>query len=268
MSRLSHGFLIAASAAVLAAGLPGPGAAAQAGAGNPELTARIIQARDALQEGWNTWDGEKMKASRDQLLGLILQGGGNNARLFYYAGLAEYRLVVHAFSVEKTDEAGTSVGQARKYLEKAMELRPDWGEPPAMVGTLLGYEIALNPSRAMELGMKTFSYFGQAESKEPQNPRVRLLKGLSLFYWPVEFGGGADNALRVLEEVVELFGKEKPADPLQPSWGLEEALTFMARAYAQKGDKVRAEECLNKALAANPRFGLARQELENLRSGK
>lgn len=268
MSRLSHGFLIVAFAAVLAAGLPSPGAPAQAGARNPELTAKIIQVRDKLQEGWNAWDGEAMKVSRDQFLNLILQGDGKNADLFYYAGLAEYRLVVHAFSTGKTDEAGVSVAQARKYLEKAMELRPDWGEPAAMVGTLLGYEIALNPSRAMELGMKTFSYFGQAESKEPQNPRVRLLKGLSLFYWPVEFGGGADNALRVLEEAVALFEKEKPSDPLKPSWGLEEALTFMARAYAQKGDRVRAEECLNKALAANPRFGLARQELENLRSGK
>ena len=229
---------------------------------------KIIQARDKLQEGWNTWNPETMKAARDQILYLILQDKGNSVDLYYYAALSEYRLVVHAFSAGRTDEAGTSVAQARKYLEKTMELQPAWGEPYAMYGTLLGYEIALNPSRGMELGMQTFSYFGQAESKDPQNPRVRLLKGLSLFYWPVEFGGGPDNALLVLDEAVALFEKEKPADPVKPTWGLEEALTFMARAYSQKGEKDKALDCLKKALAANPDFMLARQELKSLQPEK
>ncbi|OGD16760.1 MAG: hypothetical protein A2Y69_02470 [Candidatus Aminicenantes bacterium RBG_13_59_9] len=268
MSRLLRLSTASLFAAVLVTGLPGLGADPQTGARAAELTAKILQARDKLQEGWNTWNAETMKAGRDQFINLIIQGDGKNADLYYYAGLSEYRLAVYAYSSGRTDEAASAIGQAKKYLEKLMDIRPDWGEPYALYGTLLGFEIALNPDLGMELGMKTLSYFGQAESKEPRNPRVRLLKGSSLFYWPVEFGGGADNALRVLAEAVDLFEKDKPGDPLKPAWGLEEALTFMARAFSQKGEKEKALDCLKRALIANPNYGLARQELNALQKDK
>ncbi|MBN2200047.1 MAG: hypothetical protein JW747_09405 [Candidatus Aminicenantes bacterium] len=255
-------FLVAA--AVLAA-TPGLRPEPQTDSRIPDQTAKIAQARDKIQEGWNAWNEEAMKAGRDRLLSLLLEDKGINARqntyLYYYAGLGEYRLAVHAFASGLADEAASNIARAKKYLEKLFELQPGWGEPYALYAALLGYEIALNPDRGMELGMKTFSHFGRAESAEPRNPRVFLLKGLSLLYWPAEYGGGPDNALVVLARAEALFENDESDDPLKPSWGLEECLTFMARAHVQKGEKEKAMDCLKRASIANPDYGLARQEL-------
>ncbi len=95
-----------------------------------------------------------------------------------------------------------------------------------------------------------------------------MLKGLSLFYSPAQYGGGPDNAIPVLEQAVALFEKEKPVDPLKPTWGLEETLTFLAMAHQQKGEREAAIDCLKKALAANPDYMLAQQELKKLQAEK
>lgn len=231
---------------------------------SPSPESRILQARNRLQEGWDDWNAETMREARDQILGLLLQAGPKNADLLYYAGLSEYRLTVHAFSTGETNEAGAALGRAKKYFEDLMELRPGWSEPYALQATLLGFDIALNPNLGMELGMKTMSLFSRAERQEPENPRVRYLKAASLLYWPPEFGGGADNALPLLQSAVELFDKDKSADPIKPSWGKEEALTMLAGIFKQKGEKDRALACLTEALAANPRYGLARRMLQEL----
>jgi len=268
ISRLASLFFPFLFAATVLAAAPGPRPEPQTDSRNTDRTAKIVRARDTLQEGWNAWNDETMKAGRDMLLSLLLEDKDKNAYLYYYAGLAEHRLAVHAFASGRTEEAASNIAQAKKYLEKLIELQPDWGEPYALYAALLGYEIALNPDRGMELGMKTFSYFGRAESAEPQNPRVFLLKGLSLFYWPAEYGGGLDNALAVLVQAAALFENERTDDPLKPSWGLDECLTFMARAYSQKGEKEKALDCLKRALIANPDYGLARQELLALQKDK
>ncbi len=222
----------------------------------------MILAKNKLQEGWNAWNAETMKEARDQFLGLVLQSGSKNPFLLYYAGLSEFRLIVHSFSSGQTAEAAAILGRAKNHFENLMELRPDWAEPYALTATLLGYEIALNPSLGMELGMKTMNLFGQAERLEPKNPRVRYLKAASLMYWPVEFGGGEANALPLFEEAVSLFEKDKPTDPLAPTWGQEEALMMSAVIYNNQGDKEKALDCLNRALTANPDYGLARRMLQ------
>ena len=58
--------------------------------------------------------------------------------------------------------------------------------------------------------------------------------------------------------------KEKIEDPLKPSWGKDEAYTFLGIAYNQKGDKNKAAEFFKKALEVNPDFGMAKDEWEKI----
>ncbi|MEE8604931.1 MAG: tetratricopeptide repeat protein, partial [Candidatus Aminicenantaceae bacterium] len=99
----------------------------------------------------------------------------------------------------------------------------------------------------------------------PENPRVHYLKGVSDLYTPAEYGGGADVAIKTLTKSVDLFEKENIEDPMLPSWGKDEAYTFLAMTYNQKGDKDKAVEFFQKALEVNPEFMLAKDELEKIK---
>lgn len=257
-------------AALLASGPhPAWAGAVQASAAAVEpLTAKIIEARAKLQEGWDSWNVETMRIGRDMFLKLILEQKAENADLYYYAALSDCRLTVYSFTTGQTEEAAPDMAEARKYLEKAIELDPGRGELYALDAAVLGYQIALDPQKGMELGMQIISSFAQAESKEPDNPRVCLLKGQSLLYWPVEYGGGPDKAIAMLDRAVSLFDKEKVLDQVKPSWGKEEAYAFLGLAYVRKGVKDRAADYLKKALEIVPGYRLAQEELKKLQAEK
>ena len=235
----------------------------QAG-GSASLVESVQEAKAKLQAGVNTWDLELLKTARNQFINCLLKAKTENASTLYHIALADYRLITFYLSSSNNPEAEKSLAEAQKYLEKAMAVDPSFGEADALHGYLLGFEIALHPEKAMTLGMSSFGYFSKGFEKDPENPRIHLLKGISLFYTPEAYGGGADNAIEPLIKAVGLFDKEVVIDPLKPSWGKEEAYTYLGLAYKQKKDYKKAKEMLKKALEVNPEFGLAMKELSGL----
>lgn len=225
------------------------------------LSQKIEKAKSKLQAGLNTWNEELLKNARDMFLNLLIKEKKENAYLLYYVALCDYRLAIYYFTSNNTGEADRYNSEGQQYLEKAMAADPSFGEAYALLATLLGYEIALHQEKAMTLGLKTYEYFAKAFEKEPENPRIYLLKGSSVLYTPEAFGGGAANAIEFLNKSINLFEKESIKDPLQPSWGKEEAYTFLGMAYKQKKEFDKAKEFLKKALEVNPDFGLAHREL-------
>jgi tetratricopeptide (TPR) repeat protein len=232
--------------------------------GSASLVESVQEAKAKLQAGVNTWDLELLKTARNQFINCLLKAKTENASILYHIALADYRLITFYLSSSNNPEAEKSLAEAQKYLEKAMAVDPSFGEADALHGYLLGFEIALHPEKAMTLGMSSFGYFSKGFEKDPENPRIHLLKGISLFYTPEAYGGGADNAIEPLIKAVGLFDKEVVIDPLKPSWGKEEAYTYLGLAYKQKKDYKKAKEMLKKALEVNPEFGLAMKELSGL----
>lgn len=235
----------------------------QAG-GSASLGQDVQEAKAKLQAGINTWDLELLKTARDLFIGSLIKAKAENAYILYHIALTDYRLITFYLSSSNNPEAEKSLAEAQKYLEKAMAADPSFGEADALYGYLLGFEIALHPEKAMTLGMSSFGYFSKGFEKDPENPRIHLLKGISLFYTPEAYGGGADNAMASLNKAVGLFEKDVVKDPLKPSWGKEEAYTYLGLAYKQKKDYGKAKEMLKKALEVNPEFGLAMKELSGL----
>lgn len=241
---------------------------AQKGPNNPpvpELEQKLIQkikeAKSKLQIGLNTWNMESLKNARDLFLNLLVKEKKENQYFFYYVALCDYRLATYYFTSAKMKEAEIYTMEGQKYLEKAMEADPSFGESFALYATLLGFEIALNQEKAMALAFKSNEYLAKALEKDPENPRINLLKGISILFTPEQFGGGADNALEFLNKSVNLFESESIKDPIKPSWGKEEAYTFLGMAYKQKNEYDKAKEFLKKALEINPEFGMAVREL-------
>ena len=244
---------------------------AQKGTNNhpgPELDQKLIQkikeAKSMLQTGINTWNIESLKNARDLFLNLLVKEKEENQYLFYYVALCDYRLATYYFTSTKMKEAEIYIMEGQKYLEKAMDADPSFGESFALYASLLGFEIAIHPEEAMALGFRSNEYIAKALEKDPENPRINLLKGASILFTPEQFGGGADNAMEFLNKAVNLFERETIKDPMKPSWGKEEAYTFLGIAYKQKNEFDKAKKFLKRALEINPEFGMAVRELSEI----
>jgi len=235
---------------------------------NSKFIQALAEAKAKLQAGINAWNVESLKEARDLFLNLFMRQKPENVYLHYYLALADYRLVTFYFTSNNKEEAERYNSEGQKYLEAATEKDPNFGELFALYSFLLGYEIALHPERAMSLGPKSSEYSAKALEKEPDNPRINLMEGISLLYTPEAYGGGVDKAIGFLEKSISLFEKENIKDVLKPSWGKEEAYTFLARAYAQKKEDEKAFELLKKALEVNPEFGMAKEMLRALEKEK
>lgn len=233
---------------------------------DPSVVEQIKRAKELMKKGVDTWDPELMKQARDRFLGLLAKEKQESLYLLYYIALCDFRLSNYYIASADIDKAGAYTKEGQRYLEKAMEAHPDFGELDALYASLLSFEIALHQEKAMSLGFEIFQYFGKAIEKSADNPRVHLLKGVSDLFTPEQFGGGPDAAIKTLSRCVELFEKEDIHDPVKPSWGEDEAYTFLGMAYNQKGETDKAKEAFKKALELNPDYGLAKKELSKLTS--
>ncbi len=262
--RLKRRIAAAALWGVLAALVFAAAGASGHTAGQEALVQGLRSAQKTLQAGMDAWDPDKFLAARDQFLGLLVMQKESGGLLSYYVGLADFRLASYYLASGKTAEADRFASEGQQYLEKATQVDPKFAEALALNGYLVGIEVALHPDQAMELGMKSFEYLNRGLALEPDNPRIQYLNGSYLMYVPEAYGGGADRALESLAKAVALFEKEAVTDPLRPSWGKDEALTYLGMAYAKKNDAERARGCFRKALAVNPAFGLAKSELAKI----
>jgi imidazolonepropionase-like amidohydrolase len=226
---------------------------------------QIIEAKQILKTGVNVWDPELMKKARDILLGLMARGHSKAIYPLYYIAMCDYRLATYYLTLGQLDNAAPFIKESQNYLKKAMEMNPELGELDAFYAYMLGFQIALDPEKGMSLGFETYKYFGKAFEKSPENPRIHFLKGTSELFTPAEYGGGADTAIKTLAKSIDLFEKENIEDAVLPSWGRDEAYTFLGMAYNQKGDPDKAAEFFRKALEVNPEFKMARDELNKLK---
>jgi tetratricopeptide (TPR) repeat protein len=233
---------------------------------DPSVVEQIKEAKELLKKGVDTWDPEVMKKARDRFLGLLAKNQQESLYLLYYISLSDFRLINYYMASAEMNKAETYIKESQIYLGKAMNMDAEFGELDALYASLLGFEIALHQEKAMSLGYQIFQYFGKAFEKSPDNPRVQYLKGVSDLFTPEQFGGGPDAAIKSLTQSIELFEKQDIQDPVKPSWGEEEAYTFLGMAYNQKGETEKAKEAFTKALEINPDYGLAKDELRKLKN--
>lgn len=67
-----------------------------------------------------------------------------------------------------------------------------------------------------------------AKQADPNNPRIYMLEGQTLMNTPEAFGGGKKVAKLLFEKAIALYETHKPASPLHPNWGKDEAVKLLA----------------------------------------
>jgi len=225
---------------------------------------KLTRAIGLLKTGNDTWELKPMQEAKNLILMILASGHEENVYPLYYLGLCNYRLITLFFSRQQTADAEKCLIEAKECLGKAMRVSTKFAELEALYATLLGYEIALHPEKAPQLGIQSIQYMSGALNREPENPRINLLQGSSLLYTPENYGGGVQKALPFLRKSVEFFSLIPPAESLEPDWGYVEALTILGMAHKVLKDFPKAKECFQHALQINPGYGLAVSELRLL----
>jgi hypothetical protein len=114
--------------------------------------------------------------------------------------------------VKVLDKAQAKVDEAKKITENESEIH-------VLQALIYQLRIQTDPQNAYQYSMKINEVLGRAETLNAKNPRVPYLRGTTLFYTPVEYGGGPAIAKPLLEKAAQLFASADTTNQLMPVWG-------------------------------------------------
>jgi len=137
----------------------------------------------------------------------------------YYMGWLH---VMMSMQVKINSEKDAMLDKALELTDKADSLSRDNSEVYTLRSFALSMKIAVDPSRGQTLGIEAGIAADHAIRLDPENPRPYLIKGQGAMYTPVQYGGGKEEALLLIEKSIEKF-QNRPADPLLPHWGEKRA---------------------------------------------
>jgi tetratricopeptide (TPR) repeat protein len=222
--------------------------------------AQVAAAKKALQVAVNTGDVDGMLAARGQFDALSV-AEPKNALLHYWVAVCDWRVAPLLMGDATKDQGKRWVAEGIARADQAYALVPKFVEALALRCGLQGMSIQLDPSKAMPIGIQMGADLDHALSLAPNNPRVRLLDGISTLFKPGFVGGGAGNAIKALEKAQALYAAETVTDPAAPDWGKDDAFVWAGRAAVKAGDYKSAKGYYLKALAANPDNGWVKGSL-------
>lgn len=210
-----------------------------------ELTERLERAALA-------GSGQELRAVRMDLLRQLIQPAEQAPE----PAFVEYAIAYIGWrSANLTDvpeqEQADLLDDGVERLEAVVNDDPENTEARALLGALYGLQIARDPSRGAELGVRSSGALDRAEAGAPDNPRVTLLQGISAFHTPVRFGGGLDRAERLLRRSLDSFSRE-PQDKPWPNWGRFDAHVWLGQTLARQKDPSGARAEYDAALSLAP----------------
>ncbi len=223
-----------------------------------ESEALFVEGKELLQQAIDTADLEQLYKAQ-KLFEQARQNGHHEEFALYYLALCEYRLATLFASAP--DEQAQSVNQTIEYLKQATELEDNFSDAHALLASTYGQKLSLKPQLGMVLGPETKRSLEKSKRLDGNNPRVVLTDGISDYYTPALFGGDKERGIAKLEQALELFAQEEVRDPLQPSWGYDEACAHLGIMRQEAGDIEGAREAFVKALEVNPDNGWVKSHL-------
>lgn len=247
MKRPSLRFLLALALApaVVAAG-PNP--------------ATVSAAKAQLQQGVNANKVEVILAARGAFEQLAA-AEPRVALLPYWVAVADWR-VTAMLQRGNPKLAKATCDHGLAAVERALALEPKLAEGLALKAGLLGLSLGFRDAGdLMSVGMAMEGLYQRAAALDSLSPTVRFLEGLNTLYKPPFVGGGAERALPKLRRAIDAYARQRPAGPLTPDWGHDDACLWAGRAALQAGDPATARALYDQALAANPDNGWVKSSL-------
>lgn len=225
-----------------------------------DIDALIVQGKAHITEAVNTWNLQKMMGAR-AYFERLMNDDTYPWLIQYYIAFVDLQIVYFHLGSNNPDEAKKFIDDGIDALEKAVALKDDFAEAYALMASMLGQQIGLNPMLGMTLGMKSGTMMGKAFSLAPENPRISLIAGQSAYFTPKMFGGGKEKAKEHLEKSIQLFQTFQPEKPIFPTWGHENAHAFLGLVHMDMEAYDTAKLNFEKALEINPDYGWVKYEL-------
>lgn len=137
---------------------------------------------------------------------------------YYYAALIKVHM-----SFSKMGDPDKLADEAAVIIEKAKAIESN-SETLTIEAMIATAKMVVNPqARYMEYGPKSNGFIEKAKAADTTNPRPYVFQSQTLRNTPEAFGGGCQSAKPIAEKALELFASFKPASPLYPNWGKEQA---------------------------------------------
>lgn len=144
---------------------------------------------------------------------------------YYYA---TQLFVLTSFTDTVNSKKDGYLDEAVKILAIADSLQPKESEIYVLKGLICQARLQIDPmNRYMQYGFEMNENFEKAIALDPTNPRPEYLKGVTLFYTPEQFGGGAKVAKPLLESALKKFNDFVPKNELMPHWGKQQVEDFL-----------------------------------------
>ena len=186
----------------------------------------------------------------------------------YWRGFAVWRRALNGFNDSPpAADLRADLDQAVTQFDSALEKDPDFVDAKVAEVSCLMTLVFLSRDDAT----KTQSYlaravplFKQAQAQAPENPRLLWVLGGNQWYRATNgLGGSVQTALDTYQKGLALSRTQKPAGPLDPSWGEPELLMSLAWSYlhASPPDHGAAERFAQSALALVPNWHYIRDIL-------
>ncbi|MBD3418638.1 MAG: hypothetical protein GF398_00830 [Chitinivibrionales bacterium] len=228
--------------------------------------ARGIEQFNSAYDAWNAGQFESTAA----YFGEIAKKYPEAHLPHYWKAVADFHCVTGIMFGEKQ---GPGAKQALSHIEsgiaslrKSLAISPDDSESHALLGTLYGLRIFMNPLMAVSLGPRVFDEFATAIAQDSTNPRTYYLIGMSYLFTPAILGGGVAKAIGYLEKASGFYAIESPSPkaPGEPTWGHSTCLAFLGRAYEKQNKLSAADSFYTKALEINVKDKVARDGFKRL----
>lgn len=143
---------------------------------------------------------------------------------YYYAAYANH---LTGWMNPKADKDKVAE-KSKDLLSKAETLERN-AETYCMRQMIAIQQMNVDPmSRWQTYGTEASNALAEAKKIDTNNPRIYLLDGQTLMYTPEAFGGGKAVAKKLFEKALVMYASFKPASPMHPNWGKEQAAQLLA----------------------------------------
>lgn len=178
--------------------------------------------------------GQSFATQQNELEPIISELKQDETANAYWIAYAQFRSGIFYLQLGQNDQAARVVDEAIELLQGIEEKN---SEEHALLGTILGFKISLEPSSAANLSVKAAAQYRSALKKNEDNMRAYLGLGESDFHKPAAYGGGK----KVEEYLLKAIALPEQSTENGASWGKNRAYHILSSFYLREGKPDKAK---------------------------
>jgi tetratricopeptide (TPR) repeat protein len=178
--------------------------------------------------------------------------GDKNIQGLYDLTYALYGYIAYSIVTNDKNKGRYYLNKARKNVNILLKYHSSQAEIYSLKGAMYGFEIGLNPLKALDYGIKSIKCINKAVELDKNNAKVLMELGNLKYYTPKILGGGLKKAIYYHEKAVSMF--ELSRYELKGNWLYLLVLTNLGRWYSEDQKLSKAGDVYRKILAIEPDY--------------